>query len=80
MNVFTSKELIDIFYKLNYAILDNINCSECKQCDNCYSCTDCNNCSYCILCKGLDNKQTGYWLLNKRVDREVWNEAKEALS
>ena len=51
------------------------NCYYCDNCNNCYNCYDCDYCYNCILCKGLNNKTRGYWLLNKEVTQEEFKAA-----
>jgi len=67
------KELIEAFNKLQ--ILSN-NCHHCDNCDYCHNCDYSKN---CILCKGLSNKTNGYWLLNKEVSKEEFEQAKREL-
>ena len=49
-------------------------CQDCHQCDNCTNCTGCHN---CLLCVGMLNKRKGYWLLNKQVSNEEFEQAKK---
>lgn len=55
------------------------NCDNCNRCYNCYNCNRCDRCYRCVLCKKLRNKTEGYWLLNKKVTKEVYLEALAAL-
>ena len=91
----TREELLKVFRELQSDNYDDCNncdyCYDCYDCTNCYDCYDCTNCDYCyschncyncnysILCKGLKNKKTGFWLLNEKVSQEEFEEAKKAL-
>jgi len=54
-------------------------CYNCNNCNNCNKCDNCNNCTNCILCIDLKNVTSGYWLINKKVTEEVYNEARALL-
>ncbi len=56
--------------------MDNTACTECKDCKDCTLCVKCAN---CISCVGLHDKQEGYWLLNRPVTKEKFEEAKRTL-
>lgn len=51
-------------------------CFACIYCIDCILCVTCLNCTDCILCTGLQDKQEGYWVLNKKVTEEVYEQAK----
>lgn len=62
-----------------------IDCNDCKLCIECFSCylclmcEKCQECTCCILCDGLTDKKKGYWLLNKEVTKEEFDEARKVL-
>jgi len=68
-------------YENCYDCKDCILCHSCNDCYSCYDCFRCYNCNYCricsncILCVGIDDKIEGYWLLNKEVTKEVFDNA-----
>ena len=71
-------ELLKRFEKLkaaSHAVADKNGNVNCNYCDDCYHCYDCDNCYDCLLCAGLINKHSGYWLLNKEVTKEEFEAA-----
>lgn len=65
------------------------NCYKCVDCTKCYECfycqdtknstsmfhcIDCQNCQNCFACVGLRGKKDGYYILNKKVDKSVFED------
>ena len=51
-------------------------CNSCKSCDFCYSCNFCENVVNGFMCINLklDKKyKTKYWIFNKEVTKEEWD-------
>jgi len=68
--------------------MKNKNCNYCYSCDFCNSCDYCNSCNSCDFCDFCDNLVNGfmcihlkfekkdekkYWIFNKEVSKEEWN-------
>ena len=65
-----------------------IYCTDCTDCHDCTLCYNCTKCIYCtnlingLLCKRLyltDIDKNKYWLLNKEVSREEFENAKRIM-
>lgn len=77
-NIINCNDCNDSLSLINCAACDYCaSCVNCISCTVCISCIDCNN---CLLCVHLTNKTQGYWLLNREVTQEVFEEAVAILS
>jgi hypothetical protein len=88
--IMTKREMIKKFEELKKSqnVTDSSNdylCYRCKEstgCKNCKFCDACRNlvnCKRCLLCSDLKEKKEGYWLLNKEVSKEEFEEARKVL-
>ncbi len=57
--------------------IDCILCTNCESCCTLLMCSGCKNCTNCILCRNIRDKENGYWLLNKEVTKEEFEEARD---
>lgn len=51
-------------------------CSFCNSCYYCYSCNSCKNLVHGFMCINLkfdEKDETKYWIFNKEVTKEEWN-------
>lgn len=77
----TARELLDknlqLFKSEDHS---RTKCRHCSYCINCGKLDECIDCSHYLLCSdSCENDKSSFWLLNKEVTEEKFNEARALL-